>query len=490
MRLLRRRQTVSPPAAATPPDPEPASAAKTATLPQGFHDRLDSTLVEAVTQAAALFPGPLCDRCLGRLVGRLEPRDQGEGKGRALRAHTGTPRPEAEPDCGWCEGFFLEAERFADMAGHALAQVEFDTFLVATRMHPDVLALEANAAATIDAIQESTFEPLKMELNRAIGTILFDRLEARVDLNRPDAIALIDPYFDEVHVNTSALFLYGRYRKLDRTIPQTRWPCRSCKGRGCTKCEGTGQQYRDSVESLTSEIPLAAFEAKDSSFHGAGREDIDALMLGTGRPFILELKEPRWRRPRENGHELELTTLQDQINAHADGRVEIQGLRWSEKKEVARVKNGTPDKAYRAHVVAEAPIHRSDLDAAIDQISGNPVEQRTPNRVAHRRADKVRTRDVKRVTLVSFARHARADEEQTGPTVDPKGEAPEAATEFTLEIDAAAGTYIKELVSSDEGRTQPSFAGLLGVPMKVTALDVVGVGDPFAAENAPIPPQL
>jgi tRNA pseudouridine synthase 10 len=45
----------------------------------------------------------------------------------------------------------------------------------------------------------------------------------------------------------------------------------------------------------------------------------------------------------------------------------------------------------------------------------------------------------------------------------------------TVEIHGEGGLYVKELVSSDEGRTEPSLAGELGVGAEVTALDVVRV---------------
>ena len=44
---------------------------------------------------------------------------------------------------------------------------------------------------------------------------------------------------------------------------------------------------------------------------------------------------------------------------------------------------------------------------------------------------------------------------------------------------------MKELIPSDEGRTEPSLSGLLGVESVVTALDVVdvqGEDEPFADE--------
>ncbi len=45
---------------------------------------------------------------------------------------------------------------------------------------------------------------------------------------------------------------------------------------------------------------------------------------------------------------------------------------------------------------------------------------------------------------------------------------------------------MKELVSSDEGRTEPSLAGLLDTDAVVTALDVIdvqGEDEPFATDE-------
>ena len=44
-----------------------------------------------------------------------------------------------------------------------------------------------------------------------------------------------------------------------------------------------------------------------------------------------------------------------------------------------------------------------------------------------------------------------------------------------LEIRAQHGTYIRELVSGDEGRTDPSLSSLVGSPCKVEVLDVLNL---------------
>ena len=81
--------------------------------------------------------------------------------------------------------------------------------------------------------------------------------------------------------------------KLERGIPQTHWNCRTCKGRGCERCEYTGLQYLESVQSLIADPLLDVFCADSHSTHSMGREDIDVRCLGEGRPTVIELKHPK-----------------------------------------------------------------------------------------------------------------------------------------------------------------------------------------------------
>jgi tRNA pseudouridine synthase 10 len=49
--------------------------------------------------------------------------------------------------------------------------------------------------------------------------------------------------------------------------------------------------------------------------------------------------------------------------------------------------------------------------------------------------------------------------------------------EAEFDITAEAGTYIKEFVNGDGGRTVPSIAGKLGVGCQVKELDVLEIMD-------------
>ena len=414
----------------------------------------------------ALGTGPLCDHCLGRLVADRSFGLTNAERGRSLRPAVALDDDEpfegADPeDCWVCEGEFARVERYAEEALAALEGYEFFTYQVGTRVPP--LLEENDTLLRADVgLSEDAGELLKSEFNREVGKRIGAATDAELDLERPDVLALVDLAEQAVELQVNSAFVYGRYRKLERDIPQTKWPCSECgasglkRGAPCPECDGTGYRYGTSVEQLTAPVVLEAMDGESATFHGAGREDVDALMLGTGRPFVIEVKEPRTRA-------VDMDDLEARVNEYADGRAEVEGLRAATYDMVERVKELEASKTYRAEVAFTEPVSAEDLEMAVEELRGTTVEQRTPERVSQRRADLVRTRTVYDISA------ERVD-----------------ATHATVDVHGAGGLYIKELISGDDGRTEPSLAGLLGVTAEVTALDVLAVegqDEPFEDEE-------
>ena len=207
-------------------------------------------------------------------------------------------------------------------------------------------------------------------------------------------------------------------------------------------CEGTGLQYLHSVQDLIGEPLRIALNAEDTSFHGMGREDIDVRCLGSGRPFVLEIKNPKIR-------ETDLDKLVSAVNESADGKVEIDSLRWSKRGDVRKVKETRSEKTYTIRLKVDDIPDENTVVKSILSLSGVVLEQETPKRVSHRRAAKTRKRRIVSISDV----FVEGDEVQ-----------------MTLRCEA--GTYIKELVHSDEGRTVPSVSGALERECEVLWLDV------------------
>lgn len=251
------------------------------------------------------------------------------------------------------------------------------------------------------------------------------------------------------------IFIEGRYRKLVRDLPQTVFFCPECKGhprrrRKCEKCEGFGKLTRDSVQELIAWVIGKAFGTRKNKFHGAGREDMDVRMLGDGRPFVLELVNPK-----QFG--LDLAELEAEVNRRNEGRIELLGLHYSDKPRVVALKESKHAKEYGALISVEG-----DPDAAKAKLEEHlakrvTVKQRTPERVAHRRADLFRERWIE---LVSVGIPEDAEPGQ-----------------LSITLRTEHGTYVKEAISGEGERTLPNITEWAGAPCRCIELDVLAILD-------------
>jgi tRNA pseudouridine synthase 10 len=396
----------------------------------------------ALAAARRAWSRGLCPECFGRLFGRL-----GHGLTNPERAArlevllAAGPRTPVTP-CPVCAGVFGRTDVWVERAVRAAEGVEWHRFTCGSRWEPELLAREE---ALWVEVGTEWGESIRSAFNRELGKRIETRTGASGGAEGADVVFLADLAVGRVERTVLPVYVQGRYRKLDRTLPQTRWPCRRCHGRGCDTCGGTGKTYAESVEEIIAAPFLAATGADGSRFHGMGREDIDARMLGRGRPFVLELIRPRRRT-------LDLGQVAGALAESGRGRVEVVDLAAAGALDVVRVKEASPDKSYRVGVVGAASVAK--VNEALDLALARAIAQRTPARVAHRRADRVRTRRIVAARLVDAAEGR-----------------------FTLDLRTEAGTYVKEWVEGDGGRTVPSLATLVGAPLKVDFLDVMEIHD-------------
>jgi len=405
-------------------------------------------------QALKIFEitkGNICNRCLGRIFYPTVSGADNQKRGELIKSilKDELRASEEKKECFLCKDLFVNVEEtLIDQVLEKInySGIEFSTFLVGCRLPQDMMSREKKIQEIIeiDEIVDNSADTIKREVNRTLGKELSLRLFKEVNFLNPNLVVIIDFVRDEVQLQINPLFIEGRYRKLMRGIPQTRWPCRSCKGEGCERCNYTGKMYTESVEEIIAEEVLPVTNGKETRFHGAGREDIDVRMLGSGRPFVLEIKEPRVR-------SLDLKELEDKINQHGTGKVEVLNLRFVEKERRGLIKATSREtyKNYLALVELDGEISEEDL---VILESLKVINQRTPIRVSHRRADKIRVREVKDIKV---------------ELLDSKL--------LKLFINCEGGLYIKELISGDKKRTEPSVTSLLGISARCVELDVLEV---------------
>jgi len=418
---------------------------------------------------------PLCDYCLGRQFAALGHGVTNAGRGRAVKTlllmtghklhregdergtqmlsalaasgfkpaaklmeTLGVTVPEARP-CYICEGF-LSRRRFKELAERIIEELrgyEFRNFVVGARIPAEVREREDILRSEFGI---DTGEDIKGDITREIGKILLGEFEAEIEYHNPEIVVLVDVFSGEHLIQVNPLFIKGFYKKLARDIPQTPWYCRHCWGRGCEHCNYTGREYPESISEFIGNPALELFEAIDYKFHGAGREDVDAKVVGTGRPFVLELKHPRKRF-------VDLSLLEERINREAAGKVEVSKLSYSSRKELRLLKSLSPvaSKTYEAVVEFDCGVDEEALKEIEEKFKDIVIEQRTPTRVLKRRADKIRKKKL------YYVKAEKLDDRLVKFMIKTQG-----------------GLYVKELIDGDDGRTQPNIAGFLGrKPLKI-----------------------
>ena len=426
---------------------------------------------------------PLCDHCLGRQFALLGHGVENDARGKAIKlaltleAHAlalskskegikafkilatngffetakeilhkmkrRVPRKNLPKTCFLCENKFETTDDLAKKALKQLEDYEYNNFLVGVELPLFIEEREDEFRAEFEV---GYAESMRTEFGRILGKKIALYSEKAVEHKKPEVVVLVAPFTNKIELQVNPLFISGRYKKLARGIPQSKWFCSNCRGKGCEKCNWTGKMYQESVEEIIGKLFLDATGGAKTSFHASGREDIDARMLGKGRPFVIEISKPKKRF-------LDLKKLENDVNAYARGKVEVSNLKFSNKDAVRKLKKAeSTQKEYRVIVEFENEITKEDMQLLEDKLTNSIIKQKTPTRVLHRRADLTREKYIYDVKV---------------KVLSPK--------KVEMKIRCQGGLYVKELVTGDDGRTTPSVSELLKNRAKPIKLDVLNV---------------
>lgn len=232
------------------------------------------------------------------------------------------------------------------------------------------------------------------------------------------------------------LFVGGRYNKYSRELSQTPWIIDGVK------------KTKHSVQELIVPAMQQKFSCKEIKFSSSGREDSDVRMLGNGRPFLLEIIEPTVGSAGFTSDSL--AEVEQTINQNSYDLIKVRRLQLIDKDRTIAIKHGeeTKKKLYSALITTKEPITTDQLDC-LNDTKELVISQKTPIRVLHRRPLLTRQRIVHSMdTQYINERH------------------------FLLHLSTSAGTYVKEFVHSDFGRTVPNLCSILGQQVDIINLDV------------------
>lgn len=431
-----------------------------------------SSIIDKALQVLSKYS--LCDHCLGRLFAKLGYGLENAERGRAIKnlalmkLHEELLKCESDDDrkriikqicriavtgheaaikflknfninvqiekCYICESrIFNNIDKLVDLA---LIEIEksgivFKKFHVGTTLPREVLKRELDLTLEFNI---DTAESIKRELNRVLGKMIRRRLgkHVEVDTSNPDIVIIIDPLQETVNLEVKPQYILTRYRKLTRAISQA-------------------QIYKNVITSIERELEKLknATSCSEVIIHASGREDIDARMLGSGRPTIIEISKPIRR--------LELDDLSKLLESTHEFIEFSKTPTLTSSREVRKLKKASERdvKIYRVLTILDNDVSDEQLVSLENYFRNRQVTQYIPRRI--KRKPKWR----KRVKMIYELKVHKVCERV-----------------LELLIKCQGGLYVKEFITSDEGRTEPSIAGTLGVnayPVELDVLDVLEV---------------
>lgn len=345
--------------------------------------------------------------------------------------------------CFLCDNSFQVLDDLAKKALKQIEDYEYNNFLVGTEIPVAIQEREDEFKAEFDV---NYSESMRKEFGRILGRKIASSTGKSVEFRKPELVILISPFTEDVKIQANPLFIFGRYRKLVRGLPQSKWFCSNCHGKGCKNCDWTGKMYAESIEEIIAKPFLEATSSNKTSFHASGREDIDVRMLGKGRPFIIEISKPKKRF-------LDLTKIEETINVYAKSKINVSNLKFTQKASVRKIKKAeSAQKEYRVIIQFESKILEKDLSLLEQKLTNVIIRQRTPFRVLHRRADLTREKYIYQVKVKKLS-----------------------SKTAEMKIRCQGGLYVKELVTGDEGRTTPSVSEFFSNNAQPITLDVLNV---------------
>ena len=231
----------------------------------------------------------LCEYCTGRVISKFVGKSSSKFLG---KKYIKKFNKLSKKKCYICKNIFDNFDTMLSNIFEKSSNYDFKTYNLGIILKPSFLERDDYLKSKYKI---KGIENIKFGIATELGKKISRRTKSKRVTDDPELFIQVNFKDESCVLRAKPIFVYGRYNKKIRKLPQKQGLCRSCNGVGCHNCDFKGIENTASIEGKISNFFIKRFNADQVKINWIGGEDQSSLVLGNGRPFFSKILNPKTR---------------------------------------------------------------------------------------------------------------------------------------------------------------------------------------------------
>ena len=243
----------------------------------------------------------LCDQCLGRLFSKQLRLSSNKLLGKKLHKNS-----TFQSKCYVCKNLFCNLDHFLKLMLDSSSNYTFKTYGIGIMIKPSIVDRDDYLRSQY---QLKGIDSVKSDITKELIKLFTKKTHKIMDPFDPEITFTVNLKDESCQLRSKSITVFGRYVKSKRGYSQKQKSCDNCSGKGCRICDFHGISEFESIEGIISKLIFKKFGGTTAKFTWIGGEDKSSLVLGSGRPFFVKIKNPSKRKSKLSDEDFNSVSL-------------------------------------------------------------------------------------------------------------------------------------------------------------------------------------
>ena len=243
----------------------------------------------------------LCDQCLGRLFSKQLRLSSNKLLGKKLHKNS-----TFQSKCYVCKNLFCNLDHFLKLMLDSSSNYTFKTYGIGIMIKPSIVDRDDFLRSQY---QLKGIDSVKSDITKELIKLFTKKTHKIMDPFDPEITFTVNLKDESCQLRSKSITIFGRYVKSKRGYSQKQKSCDNCSGKGCRICDFHGISEFESIEGIISKLIFKKFGGTTAKFTWIGGEDKSSLVLGSGRPFFVKIKNPSKRKSKLSDEDFNSVSL-------------------------------------------------------------------------------------------------------------------------------------------------------------------------------------